>query len=205
MSVAETSLTRVRRPVTIAVVLILTGIVGLIAAFVLTLEKINVLEHPATKTSCDFSIIVQCSENLKSWQGALFGFPNPLIGLMAWSVVITIGVALLAGARFSNWFWIAFNVGVVGALVFVIWLMTQSIFFLATLCPWCMVTWSVVIPLFWVLTLDNLRAGRVPATSGLRRFAEKAYGWIPLITLVCYIIVAIVAQVQLDVLRYLFV
>ena len=213
MPVEETSLapiehapsTPARRPLVLAVALIVFGVIGLIAAFALTLEKLHVLEHPGTKASCDFSLIVQCGANLASWQGSLFGFPNPLIGLVAWSVVVTVGVALLAGARFANWFWIAFNVGVVGALVFVIWLMSQSIFVLATLCPWCMVTWAVVIPLFWMLTLDNLRSGRVPTGAGVRQFAERAYGWIPLITLVCYLIVAIVAQLRLDVLRYLFI
>ena len=70
---------------------------------------------------------------------------------------ITIGVALLAGATFARWFWIAFNVGVAGALVFVGWLIAQSIYVLDVLCPWCMLTWAVTIPLFWVVTLYNLR------------------------------------------------
>ncbi|MGO7984296.1 vitamin K epoxide reductase family protein, partial [Rhizobium johnstonii] len=77
----------------------------------------------------------------------------------------TIGVALLARARFAAWFWIGFNVGVLGALALVIWLMSESIFVLGTLCPWCLVTWAVVIPLFWIVTIDNLRTGRIRTTA----------------------------------------
>lgn len=188
----------------VGILLAVLGGIGLLAAFELTLEKFHALEFPGTGASCDFSLIVQCSVNLASSQGAVLGFPNPVIGLISWPVVITIGVAILARARFASWFWIGLNVGVVGALAFVIWLMYQSIHILATLCPWCMLTWAVVIPLFWIVTIDNLRTGRIPTTERFQRFAAAAFGWIPLITLICYLIVAVIAQLRLDVLGYLF-
>lgn len=186
------------------VLTVILGAIGLLAAFALTLEKIHLLEVPGSVPSCDFSLLVQCGANLNSAQGSLFGFPNPVIGLMAWPVVITIGVALIGGVRFPRWFWLGFNAGVVLALCFVIWLIGTSIFALATLCPWCMVTWAVTIPLFWIITLENLRSGRIPAGAAVRRLADSAYGWIPLITLLCYLIVAVIAQLRLDVLGQFF-
>lgn len=192
-----------RSPVLQGSLLIILGAIGLVAAFALTVEKFHLLENPAASLSCDFSLLVQCGANLNSPQGSIFGFPNPLIGLMAWPVVITIGVARASGSRFARWVWIGLNVGVAGALAFVIWLMATSIFALATLCPWCMVTWSVVIPLFWMVTIENLRSGRFGGSAKLRQFADSAYSWIPLITFVCFLIVAIVAQLRLDVISYL--
>ena len=105
----------------------------------------------------------------------MFGFPNPFIGLMAWPVVITIGVALLGGVRFPRWFWAGFNVGVAGALVFVGWLIAQSIYVLDVLCPWCMLTWAVTIPTFWAVTLYNLREGNIPG-SGTRAARSPVRG-----------------------------
>lgn len=186
------------------VLTVILGAIGLLAAFALTLEKIHLLQVPGSVPSCDFSLLVQCGANLNSPQGSIFGFPNPLIGLMAWPVVITSGVALIGGVRFPRWFWLGYNAGVVLALAFVVWLISTSIFDLATLCPWCMVTWSVVIPLFWMVTLENLRSARIPAGPAVRRFADAAYGWIPLITLLCYLIVAVVAQLRLDVISNIF-
>ena len=150
------------RPVAFAVFLVVAGALGLLAALELSLEKVLVLADPEHVPSCDVGVLVGCGVNLESWQGSVFGFPNPFIGLMAWPVVITIGVALLAGARFPRWFWIGFNVGVAGALVFVGWLIAQSIYVLDVLCPWCMLTWAVTIPTFWVVTLHNLRDGKFP-------------------------------------------
>lgn len=192
-----------KRPVVLAIFFIVAGVIGWSAAFALTIEKFVLLTDPTEALGCDFSPLVQCSKNLESWQGSLFGFPNPIIGLAAWIAPIVVGVALLAGARFARWFWVLFNLGIVGALAFVIWLISQSVFVLGTLCPWCMVTWSVTIPLFWAVTLYNLREGNIPVPESVRRVAGALYGWVPAITLACYLIVALIAQLRLDVLASL--
>ena len=140
-----------RRPLTLAILLIVTGAIGWYASFALTVDKILVLENPQADLDCNFTLLVQCGANLQSWQGSVFGFPNPLIGLGGFVAPIAVGVAILAGAAFARWFWIAFTVGVAGAYAFAIWLQVQSFFFLGTLCPWCMLVWAVTIPLFWTL------------------------------------------------------
>jgi uncharacterized membrane protein len=195
------SSTETRRPWMLAVFLILTGGLGWWAAFSLTLDKFAVLADPDAVLDCNISPLVQCGANLSSWQGEVFGFPNPLIGLGGFVAPIAVGVALLAGARFASWFWIAFNVGIAGALAFVIWLISQSIFVLGTLCPWCMLVWLVTIPLFWVVTLRNAAEGVFG--SGLQRVGRALRPWIVPITVLCYLIVALLAQVQLDVWRAL--
>jgi len=190
-------------PVGLAIFLIIAGAIGFAAAFALTLDKFTMLQDPTAQLSCNFSVLVGCSTNLGSWQGAVFGFPNPLIGVAAWSVVITIGAAILAGARFARWFWLGLNVGVAGALAFVIWLMGQSFFVLDVLCPWCMVTWTVTIPVFLAVTLYNLKTGIIPGSARVRRMAAGAYSWIFVITIACYLVAATIAQIQMDFLHRL--
>lgn len=192
-----------RKETLLAIVLIVAGIIGWIAAFALIVERIHLLTDPSDPLSCDFSLLVQCKANLESTQGAIFGFPNPIIGLGAWIAPIVVGAGMLSGARFGRWFWLAFNAGVLAALVLVIWLITQSIFFLGTLCPWCMVTWSVTIPVFWAVTLRNLATGVIPSPARARRFFGGAYSWIIIIVIVSYLAVAIVAQLGLDVISRL--
>jgi uncharacterized membrane protein len=191
------------RPIALATFLIITGLIGLWASFQLMVEKIHSLVNPEAVLSCDFSIIVQCAKNLDSAQGAVFGFPNPVLGLVGFMAPVVVGAAILAGARFNSWFWVTFNVGIAGAFTLCLWLAYQSIFNLSTLCPWCMVVWSVTIPMFWAVTLRNLKVGAIPAPRALRKAAATAYGWVPVITLVGYIIIAVVAQVRLDVTSYL--
>jgi uncharacterized membrane protein len=181
--------------------IIVLGALGWWAAFNLTLDKFTVLEHPHAALSCSINVFVECKTNLNSWQGSLFGFPNPLIGLGGFAAPIAVGVGLLAGARFRGWFWILFNAGLLGAFVFCAWLMTQSFFVLGTICLWCVLTWSVVIPLFVSTTALNLSrgvygAGAIPAGRFLLR-------WSPLIVLALYLVVAIIAQVRFDLINQL--
>ena len=190
-----------KRPLALAIFLIIAGAIGWIAAFALTVEKFALLTDPQESLGCDFSILVQCSANLNSWQGSLLGFPNPIIGLGAWIAPIVVGAALLAGARFDRWFWITFNVGALAAITFVAWLISQSIFVLGTLCPWCMVTWLAAIPFFWVVTLRNLSSGVFGERP--RGVGEVLYRWVPTITFASYLLVAVLAQVRLDVVNHI--
>jgi uncharacterized membrane protein len=178
------------------ILLIVTGAIGWFAAFRLTVDKLQLLVHPAARLDCNFSVLVQCERNLESWQGSLFGFPNPLLGLGGFVAPIAVGVAMLAGAHFARWFWIAFNVGVAGAMTLVIWLMSQSIFQLGTLCPYCLLTWSVVIPIFLALTTRNAREGIFGHV--LRRPGNAFTRWLVTADIVAYLIVGVIAQLRLD-------
>lgn len=192
------------RPTALAIWLVIAGAVGWWAAFSLTMERFHLLADPDALASCDFSVLVQCTANLESWQGSVFGFPNPIVGLAGWVAPIVVGMAILARARFARWFWLLFELGLTFAFVFVIWLIGQSIFVLGTLCPWCMVTWVVTIPTFYAVTLHILRAGILPASESVRRGADGLMGWVPLLAVVSYAILAVIAQVRLDVLGSVF-
>ena len=187
----------------LGVFLIIASAVGLLAAFELTYEKIQVLLSPQHQPTCDFSLLVQCGKNMNSPQGSVFGFPNSLLGLIGWPVVMATGAGVLAGARFAKWWWMAFNVVALGALSFVIWLIHESIFDLGTLCPWCMVTWSMVIPLFWVSTFWNLKHGVWSENERVKDLGARLLGWSPTFVIASYLAVAIVAQVRLEWLSYL--
>ncbi|MDO9397435.1 MAG: vitamin K epoxide reductase family protein, partial [Herbiconiux sp.] len=154
---AET--TEHRRPVGLALFLIVAGIVGWYASFDLTLEKIQTLLNPDYVPTCNISPLVTCGPNMASAQGSLFGFPNPIIGVAAFVAPILVGVAILAGARFAKWFWVLFNLGFALGLAFVCWLISVSIFVLGTLCPYCMLVWLVVIPMFVYVTAYNVKQG----------------------------------------------
>jgi len=192
-----------RPPYVLAIFLIIAGAIGWIASFALTLEKFHVLADPEAALSCDFSMLVQCGKNLTSWQGAVFfDVPNPVWGVSGFVAPIAVGVGLLAGARFARWFWIAFNLGLAGALAFVIFLISQSVYVLGTLCPWCMVVWTVTIPLFWTVTIRNLAEGRFGRSAA--RVGTALTTWLVPLVLLSYVTVALLAQLRLDVLGEIF-
>jgi uncharacterized membrane protein len=188
-----------------AVLLIVAGLVGLVGSFTLVVEKIGLLENPKQALSCDINPFVSCTNVINSWQSHLFGFPNPLLGVAGFVAPVAVGVSLLAGARFARWYWVAFNVGLLLAWVFVTWLFTQTVFAIGSLCPWCMLVWSVTIPMFWIFTVWNLATGRLTTNESLRRRARAflPYSWI-LPAINALVIVAIILQHFPLLLSYLF-
>lgn len=196
-----------RRPWILGIWLIIAGIVGEIAAFALTVEKLHALANPGEAASCDFSVLYQCTANLDSPQGSIFGFPNPLIGLICWMAPIVVGVSLLAGARFPRWYWAVFNLGIAGALALVVYLISQSIYApnLGTLCPWCMVTWSVTIPTFWAVTFRNIGAGVFGGGERTHRVGKTLLAWVVPVTLLSYAVIVLLAQLELNALFRLFI
>jgi uncharacterized membrane protein len=190
-----------RRPWAYAIFLIVAGAAGWWAAFQLMIDDIAVLKDPNAGLNCNISVLVQCGKNLVSDQGSAFGFPNPILGLGGFAAVIAVGVSLLAGARFSRWYWWLFNLGVAGAMAFIIWLIQQTIYVLGTLCPWCMLVYVVMFPLFWIVTLRNAATGQFGGR--LVRIGRILLPYAVPIAVVCLLVVAILAQVKLDVLHRL--
>lgn len=187
-----------RREFFFGLFLILSGVIGLTAAMALSVEKIEKLTNPDAGLSCDFSVLVQCSANLDSAQGSAFGVPNPFLGLVGFALVVCVGVAVWAVPHFARWFWMLFNIGVAGAFAFVVWLIGQSIYVLGTLCPWCLVVWLTTLPLFFFVTARNLREGVFGRR--VRRVGAVLWPWMTLATVAAYLVVAVLAQLRLNVL-----
>nr|WP_245760934.1 vitamin K epoxide reductase family protein [Saccharopolyspora shandongensis] len=135
------------------------GVIGFAGSFALILEKLQKLANPGYVPTCSINPIISCGSVMESAQAAVLGFPNPLIGVASFPVVVTAGVAVLAGFRPPRWFWLGMQLGTTLAVGFIHWLVVQSLYEIGALCPYCMVVWVVTIPLFWYTTLHNLEAG----------------------------------------------
>ncbi len=84
-------------------------------------------------------------------QASAFGFPNPLIGIVSFTVVVVTGVLAVAKVRLPRWYWAGLATGTPLGVVFIHWLIFQSLYRIGALCPYCMVVWAVTIPLLVVV------------------------------------------------------
>lgn len=155
-----------------AIILIITGLVGLAASFVLTVDKIHVLRDPSFDPSCNINPVLSCGSVMKSSQAEIRGIPNTIFGLIGFSGVITTGVTLLAGAKLHRRFWQAWMVGMGAGLVMMLYLMFQSIFRLGNLCIYCMATWASLIPLIWYSVLWSLQHEFIPVLPRAETFVR---------------------------------
>lgn len=161
----------------LALLLVLTAAAGLLASWVITLDKIELLKDPDYVPGCSMNPVVSCGGVMKSEQAAVFGFPNPLLGLAAYAVVLCVGASLLAGARFPRWYWLTLDAGTLFGVGFCTWLQFQSLYRVNALCLWCCLAWAATILMFWYVTSHNVRRGFLPAPASLRTFMND-FTWV---------------------------
>jgi uncharacterized membrane protein len=142
-------------------IFVVAGIIGIAASIELIVQKIAVLSNPDFVPNCDINPILSCGSVINTEQASLFGFPNPVLGVIGFTIVIMFGALLFAGVELPRTMWLGLNFGAVLGMVFVIWLVSQSLYVIGALCPWCMVVWSITIPIFWQVTTDNLASKRL--------------------------------------------
>lgn len=170
----ETKNSKVQRA--LPYILIVGGIIGCIASFMLTYDKIHVLLNPNYDPGCNINPILSCGSVMKTEQASLLGVPNTIFGLIAFSTLTTFGVLLASGAKFKKWIWLTAEGAALMGVVFMHYLFFQGVFRIHAICPWCFVVWMITIPIFWYITVYNLmeRNIRPPESlSNLSKFIQN--------------------------------
>lgn len=126
--------------------------VGISAAVILSIEKVELLAEPGHVASCSLSPIVACSPIIASPQASAFGFPNSFIGIFGFTMIFMGALAILAGGtKLSRAWWRMLFGGVVFAAAFSSWLIYQGVFAIGKLCLYCMLVWLVSFALLWLI------------------------------------------------------
>jgi uncharacterized membrane protein len=150
---------------------LIAGVAGLAAALTLTVEKITMLSNPSYVPSCSINPVLSCGSVMATPQASAFGFPNPLIGIVGFTVVVVTGVLAVGRIRLPRWYWLGLAGGTALGVVFVHWLIFQSLYRIGALCPYCMVVWAVTIPLLVVVSSIALQP------LGGQAVARVLYSW----------------------------
>lgn len=138
-------------------ILTIVGGLGIVASFILTYDKVQVLRDSSYDPGCNINPILSCGSVMNTEQASLLGVPNTIFGLMAFSMLLTFGVLLISGAKFSKHVWLAAQIMATLGVVFMHYLFFQGVFRINAICPWCFVTWIITIPTFWYITVYNIR------------------------------------------------
>ncbi|MER6731123.1 vitamin K epoxide reductase family protein [Streptomyces puniciscabiei] len=165
----------------LGLLLVLTGAAGLLASWVITLDEFKLLKNPNFTPGCSLNPVVSCGSVMKSAQASVFGFPNPMLGLVAYGVVICVGMSLLAGAAFPRWYWLALDAGCLFGIGFVSWLQFESLYRINALCLWCCLAWVATIVMFWYVTSFAVLHRFLPAPAPLRAFLAEFTWVLPLL------------------------
>lgn len=168
-------------------ILIVGSIVGLAASFLLMLDTITLIKNPQAELACNLNPFISCTSVATTWQSSIFGFPNPLLGIMAFSMLLAIGIMLIFGGSDSSVFdkisgqnkarrplWLFVNLGTLAAMIFVAWFFFESVYSIGSLCLYCMIVWIVTWPIFLYTTIWNFKEGNLPKIfDSIMNFSSK--------------------------------
>ena len=157
--------------------MIVSGFIGLVTSFVLSIEAWQLAADSSTRFGCDVSAVLSCSTVAQTWQARILGFPNAFLGIFFEAVVLAISVGIVAGVRFPRWYMACTNLLYTVALVFAFWLFGQSYFVIQVLCPWCLLITLTTTLVFGGITRINIRDGVIPAPESVRRIVAQGLDW----------------------------
>lgn len=136
--------------------MLVSSTLSLVASLVLSYDAIKLAEAPTNKLSCDLNAVISCGKVAKSWQSSLLGFPNSFLGLMLEPVIITVAIAGLGLVAFPRLFMRVAHIGYGLGLLFAFWLLSQSMFVIHALCPWCLLVTISTVTVFSTITRISL-------------------------------------------------
>lgn len=137
--------------ITLARWLAVLAAIGLSAAVILSIEKIEMLKEPAHVASCSLSPVVACSPVIASPQASVLGFPNSFIGIFGFTAVFTAAMTIAAGAtKLTRVWWRTLLGGMTLGAGFCVWLFREGVYEIGKLCLYCMLVWLVTFALLWL-------------------------------------------------------
>lgn len=146
------------------------ALIGLIASFILTIDKFIILENPNTKLGCEINTVVSCTSVMNAPQSNILGFPNSLVGILGYSVVLTIAATSIFQVIKNKNYWRLFVVGNFMSFAFSVWLLSQSMYYIKSLCPYCILSFTAASLIFFASVLFSVRHNHFP---GLKVNWEK--------------------------------
>jgi uncharacterized membrane protein len=112
---------------------------GLAAAFLQTVEKVQLLKNENAALPCDLNSVFSCSAVLSAPQSSLFGFPNSLICMVMFTFLLTVGIVGLTGVRLHPRLLRVTQGIALFMLAFALWFLATSTFVINAVCIFCVV------------------------------------------------------------------
>lgn len=153
-------------------VMCIGAIIGLLASFVLSTEAITLAKNSSTILPCDINAALSCGAVGRHPTAAVFGFPNAFIGMISFSVLLSVAIAGLMGTKFPKLYMYLAWLGAVGGFIFAAWMFGVSYTVIGVLCPWCLTTDVATLLILWALTRYNIKEGNLYLRGRAAKTAE---------------------------------
>ena len=119
--------------------------VGFIASFLQMLGKITLLKNSDSVLSCNLNSVFSCSNILNAHQSSVFGFPNSLLCIAFFALLLSVGLVGWTGSVVKPKLLFVYQAMSLFFAGFGFWYFWQSIFNVGALCVYCLFCYGGVL------------------------------------------------------------
>lgn len=162
-----------------AILIILGGIFGTIAAFTLLTNRIEIYKNPDFVPPCSINPWLDCGRVMESKWANLFGFPNVIIGLITYPLAIMTGGLIFIQANLNkNFLRFCTILSGIGFILNNLFTYISS-GIINTLCPWCLLSHTSTTFVFFGLLSILVSRGQLTDNEAknqkYKMWLEKGY------------------------------
>jgi uncharacterized membrane protein len=172
-----------------ALLIIFFAMLGFIAAFTLSVEKLEILANPNKVLPCDVNGVFNCGTVMKSAYASVFGIPWSFFGVAGYPAVLLFGLVLFEKIKYSRWLSILITLGGLGAFILSTYFIWLSAYVIGVFCPWCLLSAISSTAIFFLILTVNLKENNYELPEEQAIFFQRKIraGWNTLFTLIWFI------------------
>lgn len=125
------------------------GVVGLTAAFLETIEYQEILKNAHAQLVCNLNSVFSCGNVLNAWQSKIFGFPNSMLCMVFFTLMLSSGIVGLTGGIILPKLRLWLHGIATFFLCFAMWFMWESTFRIRALCILCLFCLTGLLTINW--------------------------------------------------------
>lgn len=149
----------------------IAAIIGFLASFMQMIEKVTLLSNPQADLVCNINPIFSCTNILNAWQSSVFGFPNSLMCIAFFAIMLAVGLVGWTGGTISKNLRLVFQGIALFFIGFGFWYLWQSIFVVGSLCIFCIFCYSGVLAISYAWLRINQHD--LPIGKKAQKFIDK--------------------------------
>lgn len=147
------------------------GVMGMVAAFLQTLEKLTLLKNQHAVLTCDINSVFSCTNVLNSWQSSVFGFPNSLMCIVMFTIFAATALVGAMCGRITRSLRLGVQALAFAMLGFALWFLSQSIYRINNLCVLCIFCFAglLIVNFGWL----RINAADLPIGTRARKIVQS--------------------------------
>lgn len=132
------------------------GAVGLTASFLETIEYQELLKNAHAQLVCNLNSVFSCGSVLNAWQSKIFGFPNSMLCMVFFMLMVSSGIVGLTGGMLVPRLRLWLHGIATFFMCFALWFMWESTFSIHALCILCLFCLSGLLTINWAWLRTNV-------------------------------------------------